>query len=89
VDQGGCQCQAYRGGRVATHLYGLEFMPRVGVGDGGVENACEREVVSTGEGCLEHQGGGKKERIEYGLKERREPGTVNALRAVHGRGRII
>jgi len=35
-----------------------------------LERACEGEAVSTGEGCLEHQGGGK-ERIEDGLKERK------------------
>jgi len=46
-----------------------------------LERVCEGEAVSAGERRLEHQEGGGKERIEGGLKERKGPGTVNALRA--------
>ena len=60
-------------------MYVLEFM---GVGDWEMvllAMVCEGEGVSPGERCLGHRGGGK-ERIEGGLKGRKEPGTVNALR---------
>jgi len=53
-----------------------------------LERACEAEVVSTGERCLRHQERGVNERIEVELKERRGPGTVNALRA-HGRKLLL
>jgi len=49
---------------------------------------CGGEAGSGGGRWLEHQGGGEKERIEEGLKERKEgrkPGTVNALRAAKER----
>ena len=36
------------------------------------ERTCGGEADSTGGRCLEHQGGGEKERIEEGLKERKE-----------------
>ena len=74
---------------MGTHLYGLEAVS--GAGDEGVVGDWEIEVlervrggeaVSTGGRCLEHQEGGEKERIEDEVKERKEPGTVNALRAV-------
>jgi len=36
-----------------------------------LKRTCEGEADSTGGRCLEHQGGGEKEWVEEGLKERK------------------